>query len=99
LEFIASSPTPVFFLNEQSEDIELVREYEDNFMHDTECIETAKVLGKPGLIDIRIKENCFNFIVEGTGSLRAGLIIKQSLEILKKKLESLKGDLDLIEQQ
>ena len=86
LEFIASSPTPVFFLNEQSEDIELVREYEDNFMHDTECIETvrfisysktlflvnfdqAKVLGKPGLIDIRIKENCFNFIVEGTGSL------------------------------
>lgn len=99
LEFIASSPTPVFFLNEQSEDIELVREYEDNFMHDTECIETAKVLGKPGLIDIRIKENCFNFIVEGTGSLRAGLIIKQILEILKKKLESLKGDLDLIEQQ
>jgi hypothetical protein len=56
----------------------------------------AKVLGKPGLIDIRIKENCFNFIVEGTGSLRAGLIIKQSLEILKKKLESLKVKLMLL---
>ena len=56
----------------------------------------AKVLGKSGLIDIRIKENCFNFIVEGTGSLRAGLIIKQSLEILKKKLESLKVKLMLL---
>lgn len=44
LEFIASSPTPVFFLNEQSEDIELVREYEDNFMHDTECIETVRFI-------------------------------------------------------
>ena len=56
----------------------------------------AKVLGKSGLIDIRIKENCFNFIVEGTGSLRAGLIIEQSLEILKKKLESLKVKLMLL---
>jgi len=34
----------VFFLNEQSEDIELVREYEDNFMHDTECIETVRFI-------------------------------------------------------
>jgi DNA-directed RNA polymerase II subunit RPB3 len=99
MEFVASSPTPVFFLNKHSEDIEVVREYVDHFTHDTECIEMAKALGKPGLIDVRIKENCFNFIVEGTGSLTTGLIIKQSFEILMNKLETLKGDLDLIEQQ
>lgn len=44
MEFIASSPTPVFFFNEQSQDIELGSEYINNFMHDTECLQKVKLI-------------------------------------------------------
>jgi hypothetical protein len=44
MEFVASSPTPVFFLNKHSEDIEVVREYVDHFTHDTECIEMVRFI-------------------------------------------------------
>jgi len=47
-------------------------------------------LGKPGLVEIRPREDKFNFTVESTGALPSEEVIHQGLGILQTKLDVLK---------
>jgi hypothetical protein len=50
----------------------------------------AEEFGKGKIIEIKAKEDTFNFFLEGTGVLRPGRIVLQTLKILLSKLDSIK---------
>ena len=59
----------------------------------------AEELGKPGLVDIRAKQDVFLFTVESTGVLRPEEIVVHALNVLQRKLNVTKGELDILKKQ
>ncbi|WIA14402.1 hypothetical protein OEZ85_002929 [Tetradesmus obliquus] len=59
------------------------------YAFDEEVLKKAAELGKPGLVDIKQRQDTFIFRVEGTGVLPVKEILWQSIEILDGKLATI----------
>jgi DNA-directed RNA polymerase II subunit RPB3 len=68
----------------------------DSYAYDGECLKKAEEMGKPGLVDIRAKEDTFLFTVESTGALPPETIVLNALKVLDAKLEMTKSELDIV---
>ena len=93
-EFAESSPAPIFRYNEQTRKVEI--DAPETCTYDGECLKKAEELGKPGLVDIRAKQDVFLFTVESTGVLRPEEIVVHALNVLQRKLNVTKGELDIL---
>lgn len=96
-EFAESSPAPIFRYNEQTRKVEI--DAPETCTYDGECLKKAEELGKPGLVDIRAKQDVFLFTVESTGVLRPEEIVVHALNVLQRKLNITKGELDILKKQ
>ena len=96
-EFAESSPAPIFRYNEQTRKVEI--DAPETCTYDGECLKKAEELGKPGLVDIRAKQDVFLFTVESTGVLRPEEIVVHALNVLQRKLNVTKGELDILKKQ
>jgi len=96
-EFAESSPAPIFRYNEQTRKVEI--DAPETCTYDGECLKKAEELGKPGLVDIRAKQDVFLFTVESTGVLRPEEIVVHALNVLQRKLNVTKGELDNLKKQ
>ena len=97
IAFVESCPAPVFRYNEQTRRVEI--DTPESYTYDGECLKKAEELGKPGLVDIRAKQDTFLFTVESTGVLKPEEIVVHALRVLERKLDITKGELDIIEEQ
>jgi hypothetical protein len=59
------------------------------YQYDGEVLAKAEEMGKPGLVDIKQKQDTFIFRVEGTGVLRPEDIVLTACEVLAKKIRNL----------
>jgi hypothetical protein len=75
------------------------RSLDPQYGYDGECLKKAEELGKPGLVDIRAKEDAFHFTVESTGALRPEEIVVNALKVLERKMEVTRGELDILERE
>ena len=93
MAFAAASPAPVFKYNRRRRRWRSippsVRAY------DGECLRKAEEMGVPGLVTIRAKQDAFLFTVESTGAIAPEEIVTRALEVLAKKLDVTKGELDI----
>ena len=96
-EFAESSPAPIFRYNEQTRKVEI--DAPETCTYDGECLKKAEELGKPGLVDIRAKEDAFLFTVESTGALSPEAIVLNALKVLDAKLEMTKSELDIVKSE
>ena len=96
-EFAESSPAPIFRYNEQTRKVEI--DAPETCTYDGECLKKAEELGKPGLVDIRAKQDVFLFTVESTGVLRPEELVVHALNVLQRKLNVTKGELDILKKQ
>ena len=96
-EFAESSPAPIFRYNEQTRKVEI--DAPETCTYDGECLKKAEELGKPGLVDIRAKQDVFLFTVESTGVLRPEEIVVHALNVLQRTLNVTKGELDILKKQ
>ena len=96
-EFAESSPAPIFRYNEQTRKVEI--DAPETCTYDGECLKKAEELGKPGLVDIRAKQDVFLFTVESTGRARPEEIVVHALNVLQRKLNVTKGELDILKKQ
>jgi DNA-directed RNA polymerase II subunit RPB3 len=94
IAFVESSPAPVFKYNDQTRKVEI--DAPDSYAYDGECLKKAEEMGKPGLVDIRAKEDTFLFTVESTGALPPETIVLNALKVLDAKLEMTKSELDIV---
>lgn len=83
-EWVASCPTKVFRINPLTKEVEV--ENPSAYKYDDECILKAEEMGKPGLVDIKMKMDTFNFQVESTGAHPPEHIVLRALGILLEKL-------------
>eukprot|EP00898_Chlorokybus_atmophyticus_P000642 jgi/Chlat1/1579/Chrsp123S01840 len=90
-EWVASCPTRVFRVNNATGAVEV--ENAEAYTYDDECIAKAEAMGKPGLVNIRMREDAFVFTIESTGALKPGQIVLDSIDILMRKLAVLKEHL------
>lgn len=97
LELVNSCPIPILRLNQQTKTLEIERN--DSYAYDNECMKKAEDFGKGKIVEIKSKEDTFNFFLEGTGVLRPGRIVLQTFKILLSKLDSIKVGLELIERE
>ena len=58
------------------------------YMYDGEVLAKCEEWGKPGLVDIRPRDDAFIFRVEGTGVLHPADLVLTGLEVLGKKLSA-----------
>ncbi|CAA2976469.1 DNA-directed RNA polymerases II, IV and V subunit 3 [Olea europaea subsp. europaea] len=87
-EFVESSPTPVFKFDENTNQA---------YTYDEEVIKKAESMGKPGLVEIRAKEDCFIFTVESTGAIKASQLVLNAIDVLKQKLDAVRLSADTVE--
>jgi len=97
LELVNSCPIPILRLNQHTKSLEIERN--DSYAYDDECIKKAEEFGKGKIVEIKAKEDTFNFFLEGTGVLRPGRIVLHTFKILLSKLDSIKVGLELIERE
>ena len=97
IKFVESSPTPVFRYNDQTRKVEV--NMPESYTYDGECLKWAEDMGKPGLVDIRAKEDTFLFTVESTGALPPETIVLNALKVLDTKLEMTKSELDIVKSE
>ena len=97
IKFVESSPTPVFRYNDQTRKVEV--DVPESYTYDGECLKWAEDMGKPGLVDIRAKEDTFLFTVESTGALPPETIVLNALKVLDTKLEMTKSELDIVKSE
>lgn len=64
------------------------------YTYDDECLKKAEDMGKPGLVDIRQRQDCFIFRLEGTGVHKTRDIVVRAIDSLLSKLDALNADLD-----
>ncbi|CAL6299082.1 unnamed protein product [Bathycoccus prasinos] len=88
LELVNSCPIPILRLNQHTKSLEIERN--DSYAYDDECIKKAEEFGKGKIVEIKAKEDTFNFFLEGTGVLRPGRIVLHTFKILLSKLDSIK---------
>ena len=67
------------------------------YTNDDKVIKKAEAKGKPGIIDIRAKEDNFVFIVGSTGAIKASQLVLDAIEILKQKLDAVRLSDDIVE--
>lgn len=91
--FVESCPGRLLRYDEESDSVQV--EKNAAYSYDGEIMKKAEDLGKPGLVNIRPNMNKVNFTIETTGALPPEEVVHQGLEILKTKLDVLKGELDL----
>jgi len=91
--FVESCPGRLLRYDEESDSVQV--EKNAAYSYDGEIMKKADDLGKPGLVNIRPNMNKVNFTIETTGALPPEEVVHQGLEILKTKLDVLKGELDL----
>ncbi|CAA2988779.1 DNA-directed RNA polymerases II, IV and V subunit 3 [Olea europaea subsp. europaea] len=94
-EFVESSPTPVFKFDEITNQV-LIHDAEA-YTYDEEVIKKAESMGKPGLIEIRAKEDSFIFTVESTGAIKASQLLLNAIDVLKQKLDAVRLSADTVE--
>jgi hypothetical protein len=75
-------------MNQHTKSLEIERN--DSYAYDDECIKKAEEFGKGKIVEIKAKEDTFNFFLEGTGVLRPGRIVLHTFKILLSKLDSIK---------
>ena len=93
MAFAAASPAPVFKYNAQTKKVEI--DTPEAYAYDGECLRKAEEMGVPGLVTIRAKQDAFLFTVESTGAIAPEEIVTRALEVLAKKLDVTKGELDI----
>ncbi|KAL2457772.1 DNA-directed RNA polymerase II [Abeliophyllum distichum] len=94
-EFVESSPTPVFKLDENTYQVEI--NDAEAYTYDEEVIKKAESMGKPGLVEIRAKEDSFIFTVESTGAVKASQLFLNAIDVLKQKLDAVRLSADTVE--
>lgn len=92
--FVESCPAPVFRYNDQTRRVEI--DTPESYTYDGECLKKAEEMGKPGLVDIRAKQDTFLFTVESTGALKPEEIVINALGVLKRKLDVTNGELEIL---
>ncbi|XP_076901729.1 DNA-directed RNA polymerases II, IV and V subunit 3-like [Bidens hawaiensis] len=92
---VESSPTKVFALNPQTQQVEVVDP--EAYTYDDEVLKKVEAMGKPGLIEIYAKEDSFIFTVESTGAIKASQLVINAIEVLKQKLDAVRLLEDTVE--
>jgi DNA-directed RNA polymerase II subunit RPB3 len=92
--FASSSPAPVFKYNEVTKKVEI--DTPESYAYDGECLKKAEDMGVPGLVTITAKQDAFIFTVESTGAIPPEDIVSRALEVLMRKLDITKGELDIV---
>ena len=92
--FVESCPAPVFRYNDQTRRVEI--DTPESYTYDGECLKKAEEMGKPGLVDIRAKQDTFLFTVESTGALKPEEIVINALGVLKRKFDVTNGELEIL---
>jgi DNA-directed RNA polymerase II subunit RPB3 len=64
------------------------------YAYDDEVIKKADAMGKPGLVNIISREDCFIFTIESTGALKASEMFLNAIDILKAKLDAVRLSMD-----
>ncbi|KAJ4829795.1 DNA-directed RNA polymerases II, IV and V subunit 3 [Turnera subulata] len=54
-------------------------------------------MGKPGIIDIRAKEDSFILTVESTGAIKASQLLLNAIDVLKQKLDAVRLSDDTVD--
>ncbi|CAI9769138.1 unnamed protein product [Fraxinus pennsylvanica] len=67
------------------------------YTYDEEVIKKAESMGKPGLVEIRAKEDSFIFTVESTGAIKASQLLLNAIDVLKQKLDAVRLSADTVE--
>jgi DNA-directed RNA polymerase II subunit RPB3 len=80
-----SCPTQVFMMSDV-----LDIEDQDRCMFCNECVKAYTKAGKPDLITIDSDPTVFRFSVETTGSMRPENLVKKAIDVLRKKLLSVR---------
>ncbi|KAF5814072.1 putative DNA-directed RNA polymerase [Helianthus annuus] len=92
---VESSPTKVFALNPQTQQVEVVDP--EAYTYDDEVLKKVEAMGKPGLIEIYAKEDSFIFTVESTGAVKASQLVINAIDVLKQKLDAVRLLEDTVE--
>ncbi|CAN0878904.1 DNA-directed RNA polymerases II, IV and V subunit 3, partial [Linum grandiflorum] len=92
---VDSSPTKVFDIDPNTHRVVVVDA--EAYTYDDEVLKKVEAMGKPGLIDIRAKEDSFIFTVETTGAVKASQLVLNAIEILKQKLDAVRLSDDTVE--
>ncbi|KAJ9159502.1 hypothetical protein P3X46_025008 [Hevea brasiliensis] len=93
--WVESSPTKVFDIDPVTQQVVVVDP--EAYTYDDEVIKKAEAMGKPGLVDIRAKEDSFIFTVESTGAIKASQLVLNAIEVLKQKLDAVRLSEDTVE--
>lgn len=92
---VESSPTKVFDIDPNTQQVVAVDP--EAYTYDDEVLKKAEAMGKPGLIDIRAKEDSFIFTVESTGGIKASQLVLNAIDILKQKLDAVRLSEDTVD--
>ncbi|XLS93681.1 hypothetical protein HN51_069689, partial [Arachis hypogaea] len=65
--------------------------------YDDEVIKKAETMGKPGLVEINVKQDSFIFTMETTRAIKASQLLLNATEILKQKLDVVRLSEDIVE--
>ncbi|XP_021618488.1 DNA-directed RNA polymerases II, IV and V subunit 3 isoform X2 [Manihot esculenta] len=95
ISWVESSPTKVFDFDPNTQQVIVVDP--EAYTYDDEVIKKAEAMGKPGLVDIRAKEDSFIFTVESTGAIKASQLVLNAIEVLKTKLDAVRLSEDTVE--
>lgn len=90
--FVNCCPTRVFGLNEEKQTIEVRNQAACVFCY--ECLKVQKELAIEDLV--QVNDGDFIFEVESTGALRPDEIVSFAFDVLHKKLDELKTDLNKV---
>lgn len=85
-EWVDSCPTKVFDVDPATGQV-FVQDAEA-YAYDEEVVKKAEAMGRPGLVNIRAKEEDFIFTVESTGALPAEVIFREALRVLTEKIDA-----------
>lgn len=86
-EWCKSDPSGTFKYNPLTRRVEI--EDAEKYRFDDECLNKAEEMGYPGIVSIDMKQDEFIFRVESTGVLSAESIVRQALDIIMDKINTL----------
>jgi DNA-directed RNA polymerase II subunit RPB3 len=97
MAFAVSSPAPVFKYNPSTKRVEI--DTPESYAYDGECLKKAEEMGVPGLVTIVAKQDAFAFTVESTGAVPPEDIVTRALEVLGRKLDVTKSELEIVRKE
>jgi len=86
-EWCKSDPSETFKYNALTRRVEIVDA--ERYRYDGECLIKAQEMGHPGIVNITQKQDEFIFRVESTGALSAEAIVRQAIDIMLEKINSI----------